>query len=347
MRLLPAVALFFALGAQAVPLKKIELTPEQERAIQQHHQMLNMVAPSSTQAPPARPVSELEDAGYLFFSADTHYNSALAKKTMARHLPPGVTLVIYTQPGRDKARILDEYRTSIDPRRIKVVEISNSGRGFWARDGLPVPVWSSEGSMQLVDARYYHNFEPDDLIGSWFHSPLRKHTYFFEGGNFMVNDQGVCVTVDNSRSSSIPDLIFTAQYGCKTLIRLPFEKGIGHVDESVRFLTSQIVLTDSANYAARLRQAGLDVRMLPRPQRAYETYVNALLVNGTVFVPVYNGPKDQEALDVYRATGLKVVPIETITLSNNGLGSIHCITMTYPRVPFQQLLGLMGGRELN
>ncbi len=337
----------FVPGVYAEPLKKIDLSPQQVQAIRRHHTDLNKMSHPMSSAPaPLRPVSEVEEAGYLFFSSETPFNSAKAKRAMAQNLPAGVTLVIFTDPGEDAAEIKRSYQGFIDPSRLKVVEIEDSGSGFWARDGLPIPVWSQARSLELVDARYYHGFEPDEIMGKWFKSPVRKHTYYFEGGNFMTNDEGVCVMVDNDRAESIPDSVFTETYGCKNLIRLPFEKGIGHVDESVRFLTSKIVLTDSASYATRLRQEGLDVRMLPRPDRKYETYVNALLVNGTVFVPVYNEANQQEALDVYAAAGMKVVPIETSALSNNGLGSIHCITMTYPKVPFEHLLKMFNGREI-
>lgn len=347
MRFMLFSALLSATIAQAEPLKHYNLSPQEVQEIRLQHLQLNMMAePLVSQPAPLRPISEVEEAGYLFFSADTPFDSEEAKRTMARNLPPGVTLVIFADVGQDRQDVLNQYSGLLDPSRIKVVEIRGTSRGFWARDGLPIPVWSQTHTMELVDARYYHGFEPDDIMGRWFHAPVRKHSYYFEGGNFMVNDQGVCVTVDNDRSETIPDSLFTNTYGCKTLIRLPYEKGIGHVDESVRFLTSNIVLTDSSDYAARLRQAGLDVRLLPRPNREYETYVNALLVNGTAFVPVYNERNQQQALDVYKAAGVKVVPIETISLSNDGLGSIHCITMTYPKVPFDQILQILGAREV-
>lgn len=335
-----------AFGAQAAPLKKIELSPEQSERIRKYHTDLNsQKRPLLEFQAPLRPFSEVEEAGYLFFSSEADFDSAQAKKIMASHLPAGVTLVIFTDPGEDKESILAGYRGLIDLSRVKVVEIPNANRGFWARDGLPIPVWSIEKTMELVDARYYHRFEPDQIMGRWFHSPVHQHRYYFEGGNFMVNDKGVCVTVDNDRSIAIPNSIFVDYYGCKNLIRLPYEKGIGHVDESVRFLTSDLVLTDSPSYGERLKQAGLDVRLLPRPDREMETYVNALLVNGTVYVPVYGEAHDQQALDVYQKAGLKVVPIDTNTLSNEGQGSLHCITMTYPKVPFQELLKSIGAQE--
>ena len=353
MRFFSIFVLLFSFGAHAgqdatsANLKKYDLSVEEEKIILNHHRQLNrMMKPRSTLPAPLRPFSEVEEAGYLFFSADTSFDSADAKRTMARHLPAGVTLVIFAEPYQDRDSILEDYRGVIDFSRVKVVQIPGTRRGFWARDGLPIPVWSLNKTMELVDARYYHGFEPDDFLGNAFQSPVRKHTYYFEGGNFMVNDEGVCVMVDNDRAIDIPDSIFSDTYGCKDLIRLPYEKGIGHVDESVRFLTSKIVLTDSPTYAMRLRQFGLDVRMLPRPRRHYETYVNALLVNGTVFVPVYNQPNQQEVLDAYAAAGMKVFPIETSTLSNDGWGSLHCITMTYPKVPFAKLLDMLGGREL-
>jgi hypothetical protein len=353
MRFFSIFVLLFGLIAHAdqvspgAPLKKYDLSAEEEQTIRSHHRQLNrLMTPMATLPAPLRPFSEVEEAGYLFFSADTSFSSLEAKRTMARHLPSGVTLVIFAEPYQDRDSILEDYKGVIDFARVKVVQIRGTRRGFWARDGLPIPVWSLNKTMELVDARYYHGFEPDDLIGRAFQSPVRKHTYYFEGGNFMVNDEGVCVMVDNDRAIDIPDGIFTDTYGCKNLIRLPFEKGIGHVDESVRFLASKIVLTDSPTYATRLRQAGLDVRMLPRPRGQYETYVNALLVNGTVFVPVYNQRNQQEALDAYRAAGMKVFPVETSTLSNDGLGSLHCITMTYPKVPFAQLLKMLGAIEL-
>jgi hypothetical protein len=339
--------LFYSFTSQAVPLKKIELTREQSAAIKEYNRQNGQMKSIFANKPaPLRPFSEVESAGYLFFSADNDFDSAEAKRTMAKNLPSDVTLVIFTEPGDDVAGLRARYAGMIDASRLKIVEISGARRGFWARDGLPVPVWSKTNELEMVDAHYYHRFEPDTTIAGWFHSYLRRINFYFEGGNFMTNDDGACVTVDNDRSTEIPNEIFTGEYGCKKLVRLPFEKGIGHADESVRFLTTKVVATDSPSYARRLTAEGFDVRLLPRPDRDYETYANALVVNGTAFVPVYDEANDQKALDVYRAAGLKVFPINSDMLSNQGLGSVHCITMTYPKVPFDKLVESLDGRVL-
>ncbi len=342
-------AMGVSFSAQAVPLQKKNLSPEQIQQIKLHQQHVTAtraytsILPSQT---PERPISEVETAGYLFFSSDTPFNSREAKRIMAKNLPADVTLVIYASPGSDKSRILQNYEGLIDASRVRVIELSGAGSGFWARDGLPIPVLNANAGMDMVDSRYYHGFEPDQQMRGMFNNYLYRNDYYFEGGNFMVNDKGDCIMTDNDEASDIPDDVFTNTFGCKRLFRMPFEKGIGHVDETVRFVKSNTVVTDSPTYAATLRNAGFEVLMLPRPDRRYETYVNALLVNNTIYVPVYNESNDQLALDVYRSAGLNVVPIETIALSNNGLGSIHCITMTYPKVPFSSILTMLGAKEL-
>lgn len=337
--------LLLTFNATATP-RTVEPTAEQSLQIQAYHSRLNAAPLAIAPRTLDRPFSELEEAGYLFFSWESDFDSHAAKQTMARELPADVTLVIYTAPGVNKEAVKREYAGVIDPSRLKVVTIPDAGSGFWSRDGLPVPIWNTNGQMEVADARYYHGFEPDRVIAGWFGANLMQHRYFFEGGNFMVTDEGVCITVDNDRSRQIPLEIFKNIYGCRKTIRLPFEKGIGHVDESVRVAGRRAVFTDSQNYARILQQEGFQTILLPRPNRTYETYVNSLLVNGTMFVPVFGQSGDAVALQAYRQAGFKAVPLDSVQLSNGGHGSIHCITMTYPKVPFSSLLKALGAVEL-
>lgn len=344
-----ALLVLGASAAHAAVVPRKAASPERIEALQTYHQQLNLAPLQMAPLPvstPERPYSELEEAGYLFFSANTNYNSRVAKHAMAKNLPADVILVIFTEPGTDAARLRRDYQGLIEPERLKIVELDDASSGFWTRDGFPVPIWGVDRGMSLVGARYYHGFEPDQVVSGWFGGRLAEHRYYFEGGNFVTNDRGDCLTIDNKLSKDIPDQIFREMYGCQKLVRFPHEKGIGHADESLKFITSDTVITDSANYERTLLAEGYKVVRVPRPQRKYETYINSLLVNGTIFVPVFNQTTDDAALQVYRDAGFSVVPIETISLANNGLGSIHCITMTYPKVPFEVLLKRLGAREL-
>jgi hypothetical protein len=329
-----------------------DLTPEQKKEIASYQKSVKAFSKAfslfSTPAiqTPSRPFSEIENAGYLFFSSDYDFDSFNAKIEMARNLPDGVQLVIFAEPNADKNSILSNYKNVIDPSRITVVGIPKATRGFWARDGLPVPAISKNSELALVDAKYYHKFEPDQFLAKWLGASLIKHSYYFEGGNFITNDNGTCITINNDLSTDIPDDLFANDYGCTNLIRLPFEKGIGHADESVRFVNSDTVMTDSPTYATALEAKGFKTMLLPRPSGELETYVNSLLVNGTIYVPIFNEKSDQVALDVYKKTGWTVVPLNSVQLSNDGAGSIHCITMTYPKIPKKILLKALGAKEL-
>lgn len=297
------------------------------------------------------PWPEYDEVGYVIFSDDTDYNSGPAKKTMAKNLPEGVTLVVFTGNSSETYQkdLFKSYAEVIDPSRLKVIFLPGGGKGFWARDGIPVPVWkTSPAGMEfsVVDARYYHNFEADSEVSEFFNAPLLQHNYYYEGGNYAANSKGDCIVVDNARVVKMPDSVFNSKYGCKTLTRLPHTKGIGHIDESVKFMDDDTLIVDDADYAKTLKDKGWDVVKMVRPKNGFETYVNTLVVNGIAFMPSFNQKTDIDAIQMYESFGLKVIPLNSISLSNNGMGSIHCITMAYPPVPFNELLKHIGAKDI-
>lgn len=344
--LLVAMGLVTVVAAAGPAPRHMDLKPSTVRAIRSHQKRQSQYHGPRVAEVPVRPYSELEAAGYLLMSAAQDFDSGAAKREMLANLPAGVTAVLFIERGQDSGQVRGEYGDVISQDRLKIVELYDAGSGFWARDGLPVPAWRSTRELALVDARYYHNFEPDSEVASWFQALLIRNEYYFEGGNFVTNDAGACLTVDNQLSQQIPTDTFFDLYGCRRVVRLNFEKGIGHADESVRFVSQNEVLTDSESYAQDLRREGFSAVKLPRPSRQFETYVNSLLVNDTVFVPTFGESTDEAALNVYRGLGLRVVGLPSSTLSNRGRGSIHCITMTYPPVPFHSLLKGLGAQEI-
>jgi agmatine/peptidylarginine deiminase len=65
-----------------------------------------------------------------------------------------------------------------------------------------------------------------------------------------------------------------------------------------------------------------------------------------VIVPVFGRSTDAQALAVYQSLGLKASGADSKALSNQGQGSVHCITMTYPKVPAAALMKALGAREI-
>lgn len=291
---------------------------------------------------------EYDHTEYVVMSDDDFGGTAAdMKKDLAAGMPADATLIIFTSSNNKsyQQNLMNEYSQYISASRLKIMQVPVGGDGFWARDGLPIPVWE-DGKLALADNKYYHGYEPDAFYGTLFDAKVTKTNYFFEGGNFMVNGKGDCLVVNRKKAyfggtsdtAAIPDDIFKNVYGCKTLTRFKHLKGIGHADEVVKFVNDTTVLTDTPEYKQALENAGFTVVMLPEPDLNYETYANSLIVNDTVFVPVFGETGDQEALDTYASYGFKVVPIQSRGLATGGQGGIHCITMNYPAVTLHDIV---------
>ncbi len=326
-------------------------TPSERRSMTGHNSGLEKSAAKSLYLKSLegqyRPFADYEKTGYLIMSADFNFDSGPGKLEMARNLPADATLVIFseTADASVKERVLKAYETVLPRARIKVIALPNAAMGFWARDGIPVPVFSNAGKFGVVDAVYGHRFEPDAEIARLFNAGLEKHEFYFEGGNFKANAAGDCVMINHGAHIRIPDDIFSGLYGCRQMVRLPFVDGIGHVDEHVSFISDKVIVTDLPAYRDILQGKGFTVHMLPKPSGPYETYANSLIMDGKVIVPVFGRPTDEQALAVYRGLGLKAIGAPSNSLSNKGQGSLHCITMVYPKVSAKELMKALGATE--
>ncbi len=334
---------------------------ENDRALAESFSSDEDDAYSAFRNPSVFPFAEYEKTGYLFFNDDDYRGNIAAniKRTIASNLPDDVTLVIYTTSTNQNylSNLRADYTKYIADDQLMILQVPRSGsNSFWTRDNLPLPVWT-EGQFTLVDAKYYYNFEPDAFLVNLFQSLTTKHHYFFEGGNFITNSRGECIVVNRRRSypggisdtAAIPDAIFKNQYGCKKLTRFKHLKGIGHADEVVKFMTDDIIVTDTEAYVPTLRKLGYKVHLLPEPDLNYETYANALQVNNVLFVPSFGEAGDKKAVAVYKNLnlGLKIVTIPTRSLATRGQGGIHCITMNYPPVPMDGLAQALKGRVVH
>lgn len=348
------------LMAQALPVQGG--TPEILKAISEHNaqqaradRAARKLGPVGRSTDTLTPFYEYGSTGYVAFSDDDFYGIAAdMKATVARNLPADVELLVYTQSSSKSHQqsLKSLYSQYIDSQRVHILQVPQSGSNdFWSRDNLPLPIWKN-GNMALADARYYYNFEPDAFFGQLFGVQVLKHNYFYEGGNFMANSRGDCLVVNRKKSypggvsdtAAIPDDIFRNYYGCKNLIRLKHLKGIGHADEVVKFISDDVVVSDTPEYTKQLEAAGFTVVDLPEADLNYETYVNSLIVNDVVYVPVFGESGDQKVLDTYTNLGFKAIPVQSRRLATQGQGGIHCITMNYPKMPLQEILQSLGAK---
>lgn len=193
-----------------------------------------------------------------------------------------------------------------------------------------------------------------------------------EGGSIDVDGQGTLLTTEEclvtsrrARNRGLgregTERLLAESLGVKQVIWLP--NGIagddtsGHVDDFARFVApGRVVVCDEpdrrdVNHAplkaaqralvrardARGRQ--LDVIRLPMPKpvtygglRLPASYANFYIANAAVLVPLFNDPRDRDALNILAECFPKrdVVGIYARDLVL-GLGTLHCSTMQQPR----------------
>lgn len=292
-----------------------------------------------------RPYAEYEKPGYLIFSdADfrgvNRYESMDIKKEIVRQLPKDVDLVVYTSGDANTTR--NTFKSLIhDERRLHILKVENPRvTRFWARDGVPVPVYGKDGSLILIDAKYYHGFESDQLFANFFNATLKSHNHYFEGGNFLADSNANCFIVDKrkNKKQKMSDDVFKEYYGCKKVTRLKKRTGIGHVDEVIKIIDSRNIITDQLAYRPILKRLGYNVTMIPKAKNKRANYLNSLIIDSKVFVPVFGTKnrkltnRDKNAIKIYQSFGLEVHPLFSRKVSIKRYGSIHCMTMTYPKI---------------
>jgi len=69
-----------------------------------------------------------------------------------------------------------------------------------------------------------------------------------------------------------------------------------------------------------------------KEDRLPATYVNFLIINNAVLVPVYNDTNDNKTLEIFKSLFPKreIIGIDCSTLIKQH-GSLHCVTMQYPK----------------
>ena len=288
-----------------------------------------------------RPYAEFEPAGYLAFS-DTDFRGKVygesreIKKKIVSNLPRDVHLLVYTSGDPERTR--QAFQPSFgDMKRFHVLKVTDrSVTRYWARDGLPIPVYGKNGNLILVDSKYYKDFEPDRAVANFFNTTLLSHPYEFEGGNLLADSKGNCFTVNNLAmidQEDFNDDVFKKYYGCKRLTRLKNKTYVGHVDEVIKIIDDKNIITDRRDYRPILRRLGYKVTMMPRAKGRHASYLNSVIINGNAFVPVYGDKKrDKKAMDIYRSFGLRAYKFKSNKISARWQGSIHCSMVTYPKI---------------
>jgi len=253
----------------------------------------------------------------------------------------------------------------------------------WCRDHGPAFVINpnAEQKKAVIDWGYnawggkYPPFDLDDviptLIAKQFNLPVYYPGIVMEGGSIEVNGKGTLITstaclLNPNRNPQLNqqqiEEYLCNYYGQEQILWV--DEGIigddtdGHIDDTVRFVNEDTVLTvieeneANENYALlqhnlkQLQQMRLlngkqlNIIELPMPTEVvYEgqslpaSYANFYISNKNVIVPTFRCATDDKALDIIAGcfTDREVVGIDSTDIIW-GLGSFHCLSQQEPLV---------------
>jgi agmatine deiminase len=237
--------------------------------------------------------------------------------------------------------------------RVQSLAATDWGFNSW---GGKYPPWEADNRVPAAMAEF---------LGI----PRFEGSMILEGGSIDVNGMGVLLTTEQcllnpNRNPHLKREQIEARLrnylGVQDIFWLG--EGIvgddtdGHVDDITRFVSPDTVVTvveedrSDENYPLlqenleRLREvtlpggAHLNITTLPMPlpiivkgQRMPASYANFYIANEVVLLPVYEDPKDAQAIQVMQRLfpSREVVPIDCRDVIW-GLGAIHCLTQQVP-----------------
>ena len=221
--------------------------------------------------------------------------------------------------------------------------------------------WGGKYPAQL-DNRITYELHRADAFGN---TALQQVQFILEGGSIETDGLGTILTTTSCLLSKhrnhdmdrqdIEQVLADKLYAGRILWlehgMLEGDDTDGHVDTLVRFIDPGTLVYNHApgneslerlyGELQQLRQNnGKPYRLVPLPlpdirddsgRRLPATYVNFLVINGAVLVPVYAVDSDQEVIEIFMKlfTDRKIIGIDCRPLINQ-YGSLHCATMNLP-----------------
>ena len=311
----------------------------------------------------AGPVGELEPMSAIVVANPDGFGATqVLHENLAKALPSGVKLVVL--------QAIDHTDAWSGKAPAGAVTLKTSTDSPWARDFAPTFVRTREGKLEAVEFKY--QYPGSDSIAATLAKklgvPVRSSPLKLEGGNLLADEGRLYVTTkvvaENpgmTRAQVEAELKKALHVDAvEWMTPLPGE-ATGHIDMYAKLLAPKTMLvSDTKNPkqkavmdAAARRFEALGYTVLraanaPTSQQASgggdqtRSYANALVVNGTAFVPQYFSPQDvsdgrgklvqsldQKALETYAKAGLKTVGLPAAGLIGFE-GSVHCMTNTLP-----------------
>ena len=281
--------------------------------------------------------------------------------------------------GMKATTIQHLQKEEVDISRIEF--FLNPTNDAWCRDHGPAFLVNPDADVKkvIVDWNYnawgnkYPPYDLDDviptLIGKKLNIPVYHPGIVMEGGSVEFNGKGTLLTstaclLNPNRNPALNqneiENYLHNYYGVEQVLWVA--EGIvgddtdGHIDDTVRFVNEDTVLTvieenkaddnyqllqENLSQLAKMRLLNgkqLNIIELPMPdaiicegQRLPASYANFYIANDSVIVPTFRCDKDDKALNIVQQSfpERRVVGIDSTEIIW-GLGSFHCLSQQEP-----------------
>jgi agmatine/peptidylarginine deiminase len=242
-----------------------------------------------------------------------------------------------------------------------------NNNSVWIRDYGPWFIREEGNSEGIVDFEYNRPRPQDDiipqLIGSDWSMPVYGSPLEHPGGNFMTDGLGTGFASDliydenPGYSPAEIDSLMLAYSGLDQFIVMQqiYYEYTGHIDLWTKCLNDTLImvgeyasghanhnlLNQHAEYLKnQTNREGRPYRVVRMPMpwstsSAPPSYLNSLIVNNKVLVPLWGEAEDDTSLIIYQNAmpDHEIVGIDCSSMASSG-GAIHCITMQAPAAGF-------------
>ncbi len=271
--------------------------------------------------------------------------------------------VVYllTNSTGHKNEMIDELTSHGVPlENIEFIEVKGHRR--WIRDHGPFSIYDG-GELAFIGFNDYAGWHGDkDLVFRlaeyWDMNYYDFSHIIFDGGNYLVDNHGQLFATERLYTNNpyVPqEEIDSILYHYMNIKEIHTFSALtndywGHIDMQIKLLndttfvissveeTHQNYLPLEENYQKLLslehpegKEYQVHKIQSPPSQTTWKTYINSLIVNDVVLVPVYDHELDVQAIETYEALlpGKTVIGIDCNHMIGWG-GAIHCITNQIP-----------------
>jgi agmatine deiminase len=286
-----------------------------------------------------------------------------------------VTVYTIVASSSEQSSVLSQYQShGVNTANCEFLIAASDS--YWTRDYGPWFIFNGIDELGVIDFNYNRNRPNDNQIPSKFAIYKGFPSYYMPlthtGGNYMTDSEGISISTDLVLSEN-PGLtqsqinqIMSDYLGITTYHTVPDALGdyIAHIDCWAKLLSPDTIMIiqsspahphyedfeEAAQYFENQTTCyGTTYHVVRVYTNMNEPYINSLILNNKVFVPITGSQWDDDALDAYE-TAMPGYEVLGFTGSWQSTDALHCRAKGIPDpemlyIKHTPLSGIINGDE--